>query len=648
IPTFAPPAGTFTHTTLILTHQGRLAARFGGSAAAAFMTTLDTLAAHPAVNGAVIDLGAYPELTAVFAEWDAHPDDLAYANTVALSIKALVGSLRVAYPDLQYLVIAGSDDVVPFYRVPDEASVSNEFDYYFTLSPNGVSPVAEAMLQSFFFSDDFYASFDAAVPWRGRSLYLPDLAVGRLVESPAEMTALVNAFLAQPATTLGSGLVTGYDFLLDQAAAIEQELVAGGLTVSSLVGNGWIAADLAAQWLNASHDLGAINAHFDHYTAVPADTSAGFVTAADVQSAGTVRAGALDVSVGCHSGLSFPDPQLITNTLDFAQAQAGQGVSWIANTGFGYGDVDEIAYSEQLSLLFFAQLRHNVPVGQALRQAKAIYFNRAGVHGFTPYDEKVLSEMTLYGLPMLRLDFPNPIPLDLPDYMTIRPEDEARLATTHVWNATPLSASPSASSAAGLTTQQVAFTLPAVLTTTARGSYYHILGETAVLGGMPILPRTSLDVSLPGETARGAFFEGGAYATFAGFDPVVSRLITDTTSGMAEPPYRFTAWAPSVWDLVNSVQTPAGPQQRLVVVPAQYRAASAVTGTLRLFSAMTYTVYYSNSVDTLPPSIWLVTDTVPVSGTRRVTAAVTDHAGVARVAIAYTDGAGIWRVADMA
>lgn len=54
------------------------------------------------------------------------------------------------------------------------------------------------------------------------------------------------------------------------------------------------------------------------------------------------------------------------------------------------------------------------------------------------------------------------------------------------------------------------------------------------------------------------------------FDPVVSRLVTDITSGRAEPPYAFDAWAPSIWDLVNSVQTPQGIEQRLVIVPGQY------------------------------------------------------------------------------
>ena len=39
----------------------------------------------------------------------------------------------------------------------------------------------------------------------------------------------------------------------------------------------------------------------------------------------------------------------------------------------------------------------------------------------------------------------------------------------------------------------------------------------------------TLTVTLPGQTAHGAFFEGGVYQILPDFDPAVSRLITDTT-----------------------------------------------------------------------------------------------------------------------
>ena len=89
---------------------------------------------------------------------------------------------------------------------------------------------------------------------------------------------------------------------------------------------------------------------------------------------------------------------------------------------------------------------------------------------------------------------------------------------------------------------------------------------------MPIMPRTSVSVTMAGTQARGAFFEGGHYQEFTNFDPVVARLITDTTSNKSEPEYDFWEWTPAAWDLINSIPTAEGISQRLVIIPAQYSA----------------------------------------------------------------------------
>ena len=42
---------------------------------------------------------------------------------------------------------------------------------------------------------------------------MPDLPVGRLVETPAEITGVIDAFLADSVLDPTTSLVTGYDFL---------------------------------------------------------------------------------------------------------------------------------------------------------------------------------------------------------------------------------------------------------------------------------------------------------------------------------------------------------------------------------------------------------------------------------------------------
>ena len=166
----------------------------------------------------------------------------------------------------------------------------------------------------------------------------------------------------------------------------------------------------------------------------------------------------------------------------------------------------------------------------------------------------------------------------------------------------------------------------------------------------PIQPRTSLDITLTDQTPHGAFFEGGSYQSFESFDPVVTRVVTETTNlslWQEEPVFDHPdIWQPSWWSLVNQVWTPDGVEQRLVVIPAQYRSTAEDLGIERLFDVMTYTVYYSNTMDLIPPSIWLV-DAYRLESSSQVVVEATDLSDVVRVGVAYTLGDGVWDTTDL-
>src|SRR5205085_8797389 len=75
-------------------------------------------------------------------------------------------------------------------------------------------------------SQDAYGSF-CSISVNGRNFPVPQLAVGRLVEIPAEISGMLDAYLETSGGVLptpSSTLVTGYDFLADAAAAVEKEL----------------------------------------------------------------------------------------------------------------------------------------------------------------------------------------------------------------------------------------------------------------------------------------------------------------------------------------------------------------------------------------------------------------------------------------
>jgi hypothetical protein len=166
----------------------------------------------------------------------------------------------------------------------------------------------------------------------------------------------------------------------------------------------------------------------------------------------------------------------------------------------------------------------------------------------------------------------------------------------------------------------------------------------------PIQPRTSLDITLDEQTPHGAYFEGGRYQTLESFDPVVTRIVSDTTDlplWQDEPEFDHPdIWQPSWWSLVNQVWTPEGVDQRLVAIPAQYRSTTADLGTERLFDVMTYTVYYSNTMDLIPPSIWRIDAYRRETGSQ-VVVETTDLSDVVRVGAAYTLGDGVWDTTDL-
>ena len=203
----------------------------------------------------------------------------------------------------------------------------------------------------------------------------------------------------------------GYDFLIDQATAVADELRARGVTQqTTLIDNEWRGpAFRAAAFNGARYDLISLNSHFDHRLFYPngSATEADNLVFADELNDNPANnfAGTLVFSVGCQSGLNVGDQWYDPGTpfmgADWAQMFAAEGAAFIGNTGFGYGDVDLLAYSERLMLNFVNQLGYkpsggaasDPSVGGALVEAKQQYINEKAGGTLSVYDEKVMAEM---------------------------------------------------------------------------------------------------------------------------------------------------------------------------------------------------------------------------------------------------------------
>ena len=410
--------GTSGSYNSIIVWDSDRASRLGGWSASdlsAVASHLASLASQTA--GVVVDVSQDDQVAAANLQADANPACAFAKNLVGLEIKRIIDSYRALNP-LKYIVLVGNDGLIPFFRHPDEAGLANERDFVPPVLGN--SPSQAALNLGYVLGQDRYgSSTDLSV--NDHSFPLPDLAVGRLIEQPADINGVIDAYLNGPAGGVvpTSGLATGYDFFADGAKAIAGQLTAGTshptdtLIQSSgpptVAGGAWTADQLRAKLFGGRHDLVFLGAHFSAFSAEAADFSSRLF-ATEVANSTLDWSNVVVFSEGCHSGYNTVDrdalPIPITQP-DFPQAFARQHATLIGGSGYQYGDTDFVEYGERLYLEFSKQLRTGsgpVSVGQALVAAKKAYLRDTpswrGIH------EKTLLESTLYGLPQLTLNMP--------------------------------------------------------------------------------------------------------------------------------------------------------------------------------------------------------------------------------------------------
>jgi len=183
------------------------------------------------------------------------------------------------------------------------------------------------------------------------------------------------------------------------------------------------------------------------------------------------------------------------------------------------------------------------------------------------------------------------------------------------------------------------------------GNYYQLEGDIQLSPGRPLQPRTAFDlqeVLPPDHIAHGVLFMGGSYTTLEDFNPVVSRIVSDTAA--AEPPFAFERWYPSTMHVINRLHLGGElASEKLVVMPAQYMAATEITGTERLYDSLHYEIYHAprgSTRDFTPPTIHQVR-VLTTAQTISFSVLTTDPSGVERVVVAYDDGRGTWQAMDL-
>ena len=166
--------------------------------------------------------------------WDANPCNVNAANAVANTIANEVTAVKAARPNLKYVVFAGGDDQIPFFRIPDLSLIANESGFAGQFNNN---EYYGALASGDLLTDNPYLD-TRPVPASGRQLFIPDLAGGRLVETPAQITSAVTSFESSNGTLRNStAFVSGYDFVSDGSQLVAQRLqsILGASSVRSLI-----------------------------------------------------------------------------------------------------------------------------------------------------------------------------------------------------------------------------------------------------------------------------------------------------------------------------------------------------------------------------------------------------------------------------
>jgi CSLREA domain-containing protein len=600
--------------SLILTDSARLHGTSTEITAA--LANLATLAGRPEVNGIVVDLDDPKYARVAFANTEAD-DNLACPsakNTVAKEIKNVIDKYRAANPTIEYLVLAGGADVIPFIQVPDVSGLAYEKDYVVPVAP---STASEAGLKTNLVQgQDGYGS-QVEITQAGHTLALPDLAVGRLVDTASDISTTVTAYIQtggviNPTATL----ITGYDFVGDAAVAVKAEMDAGtNSTADTLIQapglpptdpSAWTANQLRTKLLAANFDIAMLSGHFSAGNLLAADYATE-LSAAEIAQSSADLTDVLILALGCHGGYSVPTGDLlvisgnppldISPNPDWAKAfLRKRAAGYVSATGYAYGDTELKEYGEKLFILMARQLRTGtgpIAIGQALVKAKQQYL--AETAQLTGIDHKTLVEMTLYGLPMMRVDMPGArimgpsYPSKVSGTDPVQGADFSLRKADVTLSSVDLATTTQNKVLENLSTPDISDPI----------TTFYLSGQNGVVANPfePIYPKAIFNVSASDVVLRGLALRGGSYTDITEIDgepfvPLTSSPATETSTAHlsynADVFYPVLTWAPNFSDAIGGGST------KLIVFPAQFQSSGPATihGTLRKFTALELQLYY--------------------------------------------------------
>lgn len=655
------PTNTETKT-LILWNSVQMTNKYGGAEASSLVSRLQLLSNHGQVNGVILDLNNVTAVATAYTAWNGAPTNQTFANNVATAIRNyIISEKSTTYTNAEYLIFVGDDSQIPFYRLSDGTTFYTETSYPPEVSLNTTTTVGSAIAAGKILTDNYYSELDptnSGLPSPHDLVYLNDLAVGRLVETPQNMRDVIDTFLVKNGQlTLTDPsqkvLVSGYEFIYDSGKKIQTAFVNAGKNVDCLLddpdaaGNSacidkvFTAADLQNQLFGSTfHPLANINTHANHFNfGVP---SGGMLSTTTMDGTANALTGGVLITSGCHSGLPVPNG-VGSNTLDIPEEMARKKlVALVGNTGYGWGVLHGIGLTEALMQDVTDSIitSSSISIGKALAKAKRRYVLTQT--RYDVFDEKVLLELSIFGIPNYLLINSNNGSAPTHLSLNARGKDSecsSGICVTKSKNEIPVTKGlpMNASLPQGMTQLDLNFAFgPGTynLVSTIDGSYYELNGQSGAEVGDAIQPQYAYDSQLSGTEAHGVLFSAGAYNKTTSFNPVIA-VPQSTNLGTGEGALPIKR---QITPRIAVNRDVDGTSYTNSVLASGYFDSN--NSTEFTFNNMQLTVYYSNSADTTAP---LFVDP-GASGFHTVSgviasfsASVSDASGIYRVIVTYDD-----------
>jgi hypothetical protein len=601
------------------------------------------------------------KVISVPSEWydyaDLSPCVVDEQNQVAELIKQAIATHRAG--TTEYVQLMGSLDIIPPYYVPDETQTGNESLFASDLLTQPGTPLGAAISEGYMLTDAFYVDSDPQ-PFNGRQLYLEDISVSRLVETPAEILANAQRFYESGGVInlLSSPKSTGYDFFIDGTEEINSILGIPQGSENTLLSDSWTAAELRCLFFGTGEgcsapvsNLNAINAHMSYNAGLTAkgfacqylgDTDCPESELGEVflsSESADILVNGVTFSIGCHSGLSVPDawglPGNVGLPLDPARDWVQELGTWVGSYNFAYGDTDVADRgTEGIIPLVIENFIDGMTLGEALVRAKWQY--GAGLFEFGVYDEKSLVGLNLFGMPQ-----------------AVLASSVTGASTASAFDASAVDADAYAN-----------MVIDTELQSNEKGVWFTAGGHAQAIVGRPLLPVTKPFELEPvqGTTIHGVALRGGTYTTYPDLNPVFPAQTHDLVTSIGEPQPCVETLSPSLLASVNRFESPSGRLESLVVKPGQFRCTNGalrrnddgttnldylVEGEFRIWNSLNLELLRpidGASDDDLKPPVVILQDLLRIPGTDDVTATLVarDEGEIASgmreiIALVYSD-----------